>query len=459
MKLLRSLLEELEDLLLALQSTRNVTGNKRMPNRRKKKKQLVLKIQMFIEKVLSRLIADPSLVMHTAINLPFLNLLSSNAENTPEGPPWDIKSVLQTGKDKTKKTLSMTTSITIPSACDFHLHLRQDEMMRMVTPKVQEGGVSLAYIMPNLQPPIKTTAEALAYKAELEALAPNVTFYMTLYLSPELTPEEVRKAAKAGIAGVKSYPRGVTTNSESGIENYEVYYPVFKAMEEEGLVLNLHGEIPSDAEKDICVMNAEERFLPQLEKIHRAFPKLKIVLEHATTKAAVDMVKSLGDTVGCSITVHHLQLIVDDWAGQAHHFCKPVAKYPHDRDALRDIVKSGHPRFFLGTDSAPHPIAAKEGPKSNAGVFTTPLVLPYLAKIFEEIGCLDKLENFACHYGRQFYGLSHKQGFEDKKVTLVKESNTVVPAKFEISSTEDLGVVVPFYANKDIGWKITSNFY
>lgn len=353
--------------------------------------------------------------------------------------------------------------------------------MRMVTPKVEEGGVSLAYIMvrrklfflkkkrrvvltkmfyqPNLQPPIKNTEQALAYKSELEALAPNVTFYMTLYLSPELTVEEVRKASKAGIAGVKSYPRGVTTNSDNGIENYEIYYPIFEAMEKEGLVLNLHGEIPSDAQKDICVMNAEERFLPELKKIATAFPNLKIVLEHATSKAAIDMVKSLGDNVGCSITVHHLQLIVDDWAGQAHHFCKPVAKFPHDRDAIRDAVKSGHPRFFLGTDSAPHPIATKEGPRSNAGVFTTPLVLPYLCKIFEEIECLDKLENFACHFGRNFYGLSQKAGFVDNKVTLVKEANVAVPQHYEISTTNaDLGVVVPFYANKDIGWKIVSNF-
>jgi dihydroorotase len=196
-------------------------------------------------------------------------------------------------------------------------------------------------MQPNLRPPISNTDKALAYKKELEQLAPNVTFYMTLYLSPELTVEEIRKASKAGIAGVKSYPRGVTTNSDGGIENYEVYYPIFKAMEEEGMVLNLHGEIPSDAESDICVMNAEERFLPQLEKLHNAFPNLKIVLEHATSKAAVELVKRLGDTVGCTITVHHLQLIVDDWAGQPHHFCKPVAKYPHDRSALQEVVSSG----------------------------------------------------------------------------------------------------------------------
>ncbi|CAM0142569.1 dihydroorotase [Umbelopsis sp. WA50703] len=352
-------------------------------------------------------------------------------------------------------------TITLPAAADFHLHLRQDEMMRMVTPMVSKGGVSLAYIMPNLQPPISNTEQALAYKSELEKLAPNVTFYMTLYLSPQLTVDEIRKASKAGIAGVKSYPRGVTTNSDGGIENYEIYYPIFKAMEEEGMVLNLHGEIPSDAESDICVMNAEERFLPQLEKLHKAFPNLKIVLEHATSKAAVDMVKSLGDTVGCTITVHHLKLIVDDWAGQAHHFCKPVAKFPHDRQALQEVVTSGHPRFFLGTDSAPHPSHTKETAHAHAGVFTTPLVLPYLANIFETLGCLDKLENFACHFGKKFYGLSQKPEYENATVTLEKTETDVVPSQFHISADgtpSSYGAVVPFWAGKPLGWKITKDF-
>ncbi|KAK9729525.1 dihydroorotase [Basidiobolus ranarum] len=277
----------------------------------------------------------------------------------------------------------MVNTITVPAACDFHLHLRQGDLMKLVTPEVEKGGVSLAYIMPNLKPVVANTEQALAYKAELQQLAPNVTFLMTLYLSPELNPEEIRKAAKAGVKGVKSYPRGVTTNSDSGIESYTAYYPVFKAMEEEGLVLNLHGEVPSDAEKNICVMNAEETFLSHLKELHEAFPKLRIVLEHATTKAAVDMVKSLGDTVGCTITVHHLSLTVDDWAGQAHHFCKPVAKYPQDRAALRQVIKEGHPRFFLGTDSAPHPKHLKECAQACAGVYTSSHVLPYVATILE----------------------------------------------------------------------------
>jgi dihydroorotase len=188
-------------------------------------------------------------------------------------------------------------------------------------------------------PPITTTDMALAYKKELQSLDASIEYLMTLYLSPNLTPDEVRKASAAGIVGVKSYPRGVTTNSAQGIEDYRVYYPVFKTMEECGVVLNLHGEVPSA--DDVCVMNAEERFLEHLRQLHADFPRLKIVLEHATTRAAVAMVKSLGDTVACTITPHHLLLTVDDWAGKPLNFCKPVAKYPTDRQALRDIVLEG----------------------------------------------------------------------------------------------------------------------
>lgn len=148
------------------------------------------------------------------------------------------------------------------------------------------------------------------------------------------------------VLGVKSYPRGVTTNSEGGIESYEAYYPVFAAMEEAGMVLNLHGEVPSAAATNTCVLNAEPAFLPHLRKLHAQFPKLRIVLEHATTRAAVECVKSLGDTVACTITAHHLALTVDDWAGQSWHFCKPVAKYPDDRAALREVVREGRYRVL-----------------------------------------------------------------------------------------------------------------
>jgi dihydroorotase len=232
----------------------------------------------------------------------------------------------------------------------------------------------LTDIQPNLKPPITDTEQALLYKAQLQAIDPSVEYLMTLYLHPDLTPDEIRKASEAGIvgvyyslpklsayrrfAGVKSYPRGVTTNSEGGIESYEMYYPVFEAMQEVGMVLNLHGEIPSDAStvhissvhkisnliqklQNTHVINAEPRFLPHLHKLHATFPSLRIVLEHATTRAAVEAVKACGPTVACTITPHHLALTVDDWAGQSWNYCKPVAKFPDDRQALRDVIAEG----------------------------------------------------------------------------------------------------------------------
>ncbi|KAJ1328346.1 dihydroorotase, homodimeric type [Batrachochytrium salamandrivorans] len=275
-------------------------------------------------------------------------------------------------------------SITVPYIDDFHVHLRQGALMRTVTPLLESGGCGLAYVMPNLKPPIKTTAEALHYKQQLQSLSPNTEFLMTLYLNPDLTPEEVHKAAKAGIRELSSR---VTTNSDSGIESYTVYYEIFRAMEEAGMVLNLHGEIPSDPSNDICVLNAEERFLEHLAKLHADFPGLKIVLEHATTKAAVDM---------------------------------PVAKFPHDRDALREVVRQGHPRFFLGTDSAPHPRHTKENTATAAaGVFVTPFVLPYLATILDSFGAIDQLEGFSCQFGRMFYGVGSNT-LPRQTITLIK---------------------------------------
>ncbi|KXS10734.1 Dihydroorotase [Gonapodya prolifera JEL478] len=346
------------------------------------------------------------------------------------------------------------SSITTPLLDDFHIHLRQGSLMGLVTPMVRSSGVGLALVMPNLRPPITTTAQAISYKKDLEKLAPGVQFLMTLYLTPELTVDEVKKAKEAGVVGVKSYPRGVTTNSDSGIESYETYYPVFKAMEECGLALNLHGEIPSDHARGVTILNAEERFLHHLVKLHDDFPRLRIVLEHATTEAAVECVKSLGPTVGCSITVHHLDLVVDDWAGQNHHFCKPVAKLPSDRDALRQVVKEGHPRFFMGTDSAPHPRHTKETAHAHAGVFVTPHTAEYLASVLDSFGALNQLSRFACENGRAFYGLTLER---DVSATLtMKKHPRAVEEEFEF--VDDDGVrraVVPFWAGHTLAWQIS----
>ncbi|KAJ7086619.1 Dihydroorotase [Mycena epipterygia] len=345
--------------------------------------------------------------------------------------------------------------ISVPSPADFHVHLRQGKLATLVTPHVRKGGFSLAYVMPNLKPPITTTAHALQYKAQLEAIDPTVEYLMTLYLSPDLTPEEIVKAKEAGIAGVKSYPRGVTTNSDGGIESYEMYYPVFEAMQRVDMVLNLHGEVPSDPATNIHILNAEPQFLPHLHSLHKAFPRLRIVLEHATTRAAIAAVKACGPTVACTITAHHLALTVDDWAGQSFNFCKPVAKFPDDREALREVIREAHPRFFLGSDSAPHPVHSKSTSTPTqgcaAGIYTSPILLPLVAHLLESFGALDKLEGFTSTFGRRFYHRTLSVEQTDK-VLLRKIGNYVVEEKY--GAGEDN--VVPFWAGKEISWQIVS---
>ncbi|KAJ7937323.1 hypothetical protein B0H13DRAFT_1945355 [Mycena leptocephala] len=346
--------------------------------------------------------------------------------------------------------------IIVPSPADFHVHLRQGQMATLVTPHVRKGGFSLAYVMPNLKPPVTTTAQALAYKAELEAIDPTVEYLMTLYLSPDLTPEEIVKAKEAGIVGVKSYPRGVTTNSDGGIESYEMYYPVFEAMQRVDMVLNLHGEVPSDPTTNTHILNAEPQFLPHLHSLHKAFPRLRIVLEHATTRAAVSAVKECGSTVACTITAHHLALTVDDWAGQSFNFCKPVAKFPDDREALREVIREGHPRFFLGSDSAPHPIHSKSTSTPTqgcaAGVYTSPILLPLVAHLLESFGALDKLQGFASTLGRRFYNRELKAE-QTQNIVLRKIGGQVIEEKYETGESS----AVPFWAGKEISWKIVSS--
>lgn len=169
--------------------------------------------------------------------------------------------------------LSKLDGIELPATADFHVHLRDGDMMAAVVPTIKLGGVDTAYVMPNLVPPITTVAMALAYRERLRAVDSSITYLMTLYLHDSITPDVVREAKAAGIAGIKSYPHGVTTNSGSGVLNYESFYPVFEAMEQVGLVLNLHGECPSDDDKGVTVLNAENRFLPTLIGLHKRFPK------------------------------------------------------------------------------------------------------------------------------------------------------------------------------------------
>lgn len=338
----------------------------------------------------------------------------------------------------------MKNSYTLPAAADFHVHLRDGAMAEAVTPTIRQGGVEVVYVMPNLVPPVTTVAAALAYKERLEKVDSSITYLMTLYLHESITPDVVREAKKAGISGIKSYPAGVTTNSSSGVISYEPFFPVFKAMEEEGLVLNLHGEVPSDR-KDVTVMNAEASFLPTLQDLHKRFPKLRIVLEHCTTADAVKAVRSCGETVVGTITAHHLSLLVDDWAGNAFCFCKPVAKTPADRRALLEAAVGSGGSFFLGTDSAPHDVEAKKNGKAAAGVFTQPYAVQYVMSALEEAverGDIkdeqiteEFLAGFLGEWGRKFYGIE-----QSSKKIVVKKGDEVIASSIKGSGVE----VVPF---------------
>lgn len=275
---------------------------------------------------------------------------------------------------------------------------------------------------------------------------------MSLYLHPNIKPETIVEAKEKGITGVKSYPHGVTTNSSAGVMSYEEFYPVFEEMERQDMVLNLHGELPPSAGSDITVLNAEEAFLPTLLDLHKRFPKLRIILEHCTTAAAIKAVNSCSDRVAGTITAHHLFLTVDDWAGDPHCFCKPVAKNPSDRRALLEAAVSGNPKFFLGTDSAPHPVKNKRNDKVAAGVFTQPHAVGLIVNAFEigaEKGLIsaddvtvEKLEGFLGGFGRKFYGT-----MDEKNERIVLSRNTVTIAE-SLKNEDETVEVIPFRRGK-----------
>ncbi|RMZ84214.1 hypothetical protein DV738_g476, partial [Chaetothyriales sp. CBS 135597] len=340
-------------------------------------------------------------------------------------------------------------NIILPGSADFHVHLRQSSLMHTVVSTPHAGGVDTVYVMPNLNPPIDT-------------------FLMTLYLNDKITPEVIREAKASGaIAGVKSYPRGVTTGSDGGVKgvDYSPYYPVFAAMQDAGLVLNLHGE-SDDGNAVIDVLNAEERFLPTLREVVTRFPRLKVVLEHVTTRAAVEYVRALRRdgfaNVAATITAHHLWLTVDDWAGDGLNFCKPVAKREADRRALIRAGVQGEGVFFLGSDSAPHLLSSKKGSghggldKCSAGVFTQPIVTQLVLEAWEQAvrkGVVKEedvkrpgvLEGFLGVWGRTFYGLE-----ESKRRIRVKAGGETVKDILRVDGVDSNDGVVPFWTGKKI---------
>jgi dihydroorotase len=301
-------------------------------------------------------------------------------------------------------------------------------------------------VMPNLKPPIGNTAQALEYLTELNKVRDGLgntglEFLMSLYLNNSLDARELSLANQSGVNNVKMYPLGVTTNSDSGVSDIRQFYPTFEAMQDLDMIFNIHGEVPSDEGRNICIMNAEISFLPILEQIHKDFPKLRIILEHTTTKEAVELIKTMPYNVASTITVHHLDLSIDDVVGRNHNFCKPVAKYPVDKQALVSAVKNGNPKFFLGSDSAPHLRGMKETACGCAGVFTASYLAQYLADVLDRNDCLDKIQGFATEFGADYYRIP-------------RQKNTFTLVKEKIIVDSEIGGVVPFRAGEGLNWKI-----
>ena len=306
----------------------------------------------------------------------------------------------------------MTDQITLRRPDDWHLHLRDGEMLRAVTP--YSAGFGRAIIMPNLVPPVVTGQQAADYRDRILSALPEgaaLQPQMTLYLTDATDPADVVRAYKAGIIrAVKLYPAGATTNSASGVTDFDRVRPVFEAMAEAGISLCVHGEV-TDAQVDI--FDREAVFIDRvLDPIRRTTPGLRIVMEHITTSEGVAYARS-GKNIGATITTHHLVINRNAiLAGgiRPHYYCLPVAKREAHRLALREAATSGDPRFFLGTDSAPHPDRAKLQPCGCAGCFTAPNTMSILAHVFEEENALDRLEAFTSLNGAAFYGLPPNEG-------------------------------------------------
>ncbi|RDW89611.1 dihydroorotase [Coleophoma cylindrospora] len=341
--------------------------------------------------------------------------------------------------------LSDVQHLELPPSADMHVHLRQGELMDLVVPSIRAGGVDTVFVMPNLIPPITTVAQAQEYRSRLQSSEPQVQYLMSLYLHSSLTPEVIAEAAAAGIAGVKLYPQGVTTNSESGVKEVQDFHAIFAAMEKHDLVLNLHGEVPYPTDK--CSL--EEAFLPTLKDLHERFPKLRIVLEHCSTTAALDAVRSCGPSVAATITAHHLYLTEEMSHVDPLAFCKPIPKTASDRDALIKAACSGDPKFFFGSDSAPHPLTAKQsGKQVSAGVFTQPyatqLVLLALEEaiergvIGEEEVTQERLELFLSRAGRRFYKLPQPDDLQ--KVVLERKGETIPSSISSADGTIEVGL-------------------
>ena len=325
----------------------------------------------------------------------------------------------------------MTQTLTLHRPDDWHLHLRDGAMLHAVLPETARH-FARAIIMPNLVPPVVTNADAKAYRDRIMAALPaDMRFepLMTLYLTEETDPADVAAAAASGLVkAVKLYPAGATTNSASGVQDFDKVRPVLEKMAEIGLPLCVHGEV-TDSEIDI--FDREAVFIDRvLDPIRRATPDLKVVMEHITTRDGADYIKANNTNIGATITVQHLILDRNDMlvgGMRPHYYCLPILKRREHREALLAAAISGDPRFFLGTDSAPHPTHAKESECCSAGCFTAPNAMSILAETFEGAGALDKLEGFTSIHGPAFYGLP----VNEDMITLRKGDPITYPATLQ----------------------------
>jgi len=344
-----------------------------------------------------------------------------------------------------------TTTLTLRRPDDWHLHLRDEARLRAVLPfSAQRFG--RAIVMPNLKPPVTTVDLARAYRERILAARPQGSTFeplMTLYLTEQTAPATVDAAKASGfIHGIKLYPAGATTFSDAGVRAVERVFPVLERMQKVGMPLLVHGEVVDPA---VDVFDREPRFIDMvLAPAVKRFDGLKVVLEHVTTRAGVEFVKSARAGVAGTITPQHLLLnrnALFEGGLRPHHYCLPVLKSEDDRRALVDGATSGNPRFFLGTDSAPHARREKEQDCGCAGVFSAHAAIELYAEVFETVGRLERLEGFASTHGAQFYGLPQAK----ESITLVKESWRP-PASYEFGGD----TLVPFRANSDVTWRLAT---
>ncbi len=343
----------------------------------------------------------------------------------------------------------MTSQITIRRPDDWHVHLRDGEMLKAVVGYTARQ-FARAIVMPNLTPPVVNVATGEAYRQRVLDSLPawsDFTPLMVAYLTDDADPEEIARGHEQGVfTACKLYPAHATTNSAHGVTDIRKLTGLLETMQRIGMPLLIHGEV---TDREIDIFDREAVFIEQvLAPLVRDYPELKIVLEHITTAEAAEFVEASGPLIGATITPQHLIInrnAIFDGGIRPHAYCLPVAKRERHRLAVRKAAVSGSPKFFLGTDSAPHAIGRKEAACGCAGIFNAPYALESYAKVFDEEGVLDRLEGFASEHGPRFYGLPLNEG----TVTLKREEVTVP----DVIAEGDLRIV-PFHAGETLQWRL-----